>query len=168
MALQHATPMWSTAVYVQGGDGLKLAGMALQTEVFARRYYSLFNERLLDEAERLVDPEALFSYPAAKEHVVGRAGYRELVRRWLEGFPDARIDITAVYVFEPQTAQTEWTAHGTHHGMLELPGFQPIPPSGRRASLPMRESITIRNGLIVESVMEFDPVQLQRVLGIHS
>jgi hypothetical protein len=51
-------------------------------------------------------------------------------------------------------------------GTLELPGFPAIPPSGRYAELPMRETIRIVNGLIVESRMEFDPWELRRRLGV--
>lgn len=158
----------STTVINGQLDIVPRAGTALKTEVFARHYYALFNERRLDEAERLVDPQALFSYPAAREHLIGRAGYRELVRRWLEGFPDARLLITAVHVSadQAQIARSEWVGEGTHRGVLELPGLPPIPPTGRHVQLPMCETIRIHNGLVVSSRMEFDPLQLRRVLGI--
>lgn len=133
-------------------------------ESFTRHYYQLFNERRFDEAEALVHAQAVFSYPAAKEHFIGRAGYRELVDRWTEAFPDARLTITSVEV-TGDTARTEWIGEGTHQGMLELPGLPGIPATGRKADLPMRETIRIVNGLIVESRMEFDPLELRRRLG---
>lgn len=140
-----------------------MAGHALQLEAFARRFYTFFNERRFDEAEAMVDQQALFSYPAAREHMIGRAGYRELVRRWMEGFPDGRVSIVAVHTLG-DTAVTALQARGTHTGALELPGLQPIPPSGRRARLPMRETITVEGGLIVRVRREFDPVELRRLL----
>lgn len=143
----------------------EVLGVGLQIEGFARRYYTLFNERRFDEAEAMVDRQALFSYPAAKEHMIGRAGYRELVRRWTEGFPDGRVAIVAVRVAGDQ-AVTELHAEGTHSGVLELPGLPPIPPTGRHAQLPMRETITVQNGLIVSVRMEFDLAELRRVLGL--
>lgn len=158
--------MRAIALRAPAEDSLKLAGIALQTEAFARRYYSLFNERRFEEAERLVDPQALFSYPAAREHLIGRAGYRELVRRWIEGFPDGRVSIVSVIIHDGYTAQTDWLAAGTHRGVLELPGFPPIPPTNRLAELSMRETITVRNGLVVTSRMEFDPAELRRALGL--
>ena len=138
----------------------------MQIEALVRRYYELFNERKLDDAERFVDPQAVFTYPVGKEHLIGRAGYRELARRWLEGFPDARADITTVVVPDDHTAVTEWVGHGTHLGTLELPGFRPLPATGVRAQLPMREVVTIADGRIIKSRMEFDPIEMMRRLGI--
>jgi predicted ester cyclase len=144
---------------------MKHGASSLRLEAFTRRYYALFNERRFDEAERLVDAHALFTYPSAHEHFIGRAGYRELVRCWVSGFPDARVSITAVHV-RADTAQADWIAEGTHAGTLELPGLPPIPATGRQARLPMRETITIQHGLIVASRMQFDIGELRQALGI--
>jgi steroid delta-isomerase-like uncharacterized protein len=137
----------------------------MQIEALVRRYYDLFNERKLDQAERFVDPQAVFTYPVGKEHLIGRAGYRELARRWLEGFPDARADIMTVLIPDERTAVTEWIGHGTHLGTLELPGFRPLPPTGVHAQLPMREIVNIADGRIIKSRMEFDPIEMLRRLG---
>lgn len=139
----------------------------MQIEALVRKYYELFNQRKLDEAERYVDPQAIFTYPAAKEHFIGRAGYRELTRRWLAGFPDARIVITNVLLPDERTVITEWVGHGTHLGALELPGFPTLEPLGVHAHLPMREIVTLVNNRIVASRMDFDPQELLRRLGIR-
>lgn len=140
------------------------AAAVLQLERLARQYYELFNQRKLDDAEKFIDPQAVFTYPLAKEHLIGRAGYRELARRWLEGFPDGRIAITRVVVGSDRIVRSEWVGAGTHSGWLDLPGFPRIPATGVHTELPMRETITIVNGLIVESRMEFDPIELLRRL----
>lgn len=137
-----------------------------QLETFARRYYECFNQRWFEEAEMFVHPRALFTYPLAKEHLVGRAGYRELVRRWLAGFPDARIEITGVHVIDGETVSTDWIGEGTHLGVLELPGMPAIPATGVRTRMPMRETITIVDSCIVASRMDFDPADLARRLGL--
>ena len=139
---------------------------AFQLDAFARRYYEHFNQRRIEDAEVFVDPRAVFIYPLAKEHLIGRAGYRELTRRWLAGFPDARIDITAVHVIDERTAATDWIGEGTHLGLLELPGLPPIPATGVHTQMPMRETLTIIDNRIVESLMEFDPAELGRRLGL--
>ena len=153
---------------VIGSEGVPLleVASALQIEAFTRRYYDLFNERRFDEAERFVHPQAVFTYLAAKEHFIGRAGYRELTRRWIHGFPDARLSITSVQAIEATTVQTDWIGEGTHLGPLEVPGLPPIPATGVHAQLPMRETIRVAGGLVIESRMEFDPHELRRRLGL--
>lgn len=137
-----------------------------QLETFARRYYECFNQRWFEEAEMFVHPRASFTYPLAKEHLVGRAGYRELIRRWLAGFPDARITITGVHVIDGETVSTDWIGEGTHRGELELPGMPAIPATGVRTKMPMRETITIVDSCIVASRMDFDPADIARRLGL--
>lgn len=136
-----------------------------QLETLVRRYYGYFNARKFDDAAAFVDPQAVFTYPVGKEHLIGRAGYRELTRRWIEGFPDARINITTVLVPDDRTVVTEWIGEGTHLGPLELPGFPVLPASGRHARLPMREFVTIDDRRIVASRLEFDPAEMLRRLG---
>jgi predicted ester cyclase len=146
------------------GFMVEIAGHALKLEAFARRFYTFFNERRFDEAESMVDQQALFSYSGAREGMIGRAGYRELVRRWLAGFPNGRVSIGAMHI-HGDVAVADLEARGTHAGVLELPGLPAIPPTGRRARLRMRETITVEGGLIVRVRREFSPAELRRVLG---
>jgi predicted ester cyclase len=143
---------------------VELAGHALQVEAFARRFYTFFNERRFDEAEAMVDQEAVFSYPGAREGLIGRAGYREVARRWTNGLPDGRLLIRSVHI-HGDTAVTEMHVTGTHTGVFELPGFPPIPPTGRHARLELRETITVRHGLIASVRVEFNPAELRRTLS---
>ena len=131
-----------------------------------RRYYALFNERRFDDAEQFVHPQAVFTYPMAREHLIGRAGYRDLTRRWVEAFPDARIVIATVATAAGGTVVTDWVGEGSHRGVLDLSGMPAIPATGMRAELPMRETVRIADGLIVSSRMDFDPVELCRRLGL--
>ena len=62
----------------------------MSPEQVARVYYQFFNERRLDEAAQLVDPQASFHYLPTRQHLMGRAGYRALVDAWLNAFEDAR------------------------------------------------------------------------------
>ena len=145
-------------------ESLRQAVTASRIETFTRRYYALFNQRQFEDAELLVHPEAVFSYPAAKEHFVGRAGYRELAHRWTEAFPDADLMITDVTVVG-DTVCTEWIGTGTHLGTLDIPGFPTVPATMRVVQLPMCETIRVIEGLVVESRMEFDTEELRRRLG---
>lgn len=138
---------------------------ALQTEILARRYYESFNERDFDAGERFVDAEAVFTYPQSPQQFIGRAGYRELARRWIAAFPDSSYSIGYVAVIDAVTVRTEWVMHGTHLGDLVLPGLPPMPATEVHAHVKFRETLRIVNGLIVESVTEFDPDELRRRLA---
>lgn len=136
----------------------------LQVETCARRFYTYFNERRFDEAERMVDAEALFSYPGAPACLIGRAGYGDLAHRWAAAFPDGRVTILAVRV-HGETAVTELRAEGTHEGLLDLPGLPSLPPTGRHATMTMRETMVVHHGLIASVRMDFDPDELRRLLA---
>lgn len=131
----------------------------LQVETCTRRYYKHFNDRRFDDAERMVDPEALFSYPGASECLIGRAAYAELAHRWATAFPDGRRVVLAVHV-HGDVAVTELLTEGTHENALDLPGLPPIPASRRRKELRMRETIVVHNGLIASVKTDFDPADL--------
>ena len=135
----------------------------IQVETCARRFYGHFNARRFDEAERMVDPEALFTYPGATQHLIGRAAYAELAHRWASAFPDGYLTVIAVHVCG-DVAVTELRLEGTHDGTLDLPGVPPFPATHRHAELPVRETIVIHNGLISGVKLDFDPADLGRQL----
>ena len=138
---------------------------ALQTEILARRYYECFNQRDFDAGARHVDPQAIFTYPHTSQQFIGRPGYYELARRWVSAFPDSSYSILSVNVLDTATVQTDWVMHGTHLGDLELPGLPPMPATEVHAHVTLRETIRIENGMIVESVVEFDPDDLRQLLS---
>ena len=138
---------------------------ALQTEILARRYYECFNRRDFDHGERYIHPQAVFTYPESAQQFIGRAGYRELARRWISAFPDGSLSILNLRVVDLSTVCTEWVAHGTHLGVLALPGVRPVAPTGIHTHILMRETIRLENGMIVESEMEFDPEDLQHCIS---
>jgi hypothetical protein len=65
-----------------------------------------------------------------------------------------------------ETAVTEMLVRGIHDGVLDLPGLEPLPPTGRRARLLLRETITVRHGLVVRVRMDFDPAEIRRALEL--
>jgi steroid delta-isomerase-like uncharacterized protein len=134
-------------------------------EQIALRYYDLFNHRALDQAELLVSPQAVFHYPHTKEHMIGRAGYRELARTWLTAFPDAQVEIQRVTVERGHVARVELLGRGTHTGELAFGGALTLPASGRRAELPLTDTLDVRGGLIVDSWLAFDVADLLRRLS---
>ena len=131
-----------------------------------RRYYDSFNERRLDDAEKLVDPYAVFHYVPTMQRLIGRAGYQALAAVWLEAFEDARLEIQSIRAEGDRTLHVEFLGRGTHTGDLALSERIVIPATGRTVELPFHDRLTIVDGLIVESELDFDLAELkQRLLG---
>jgi predicted ester cyclase len=130
----------------------------------ARLYYRLFNERRLDEAGRLVHPEAEFHYVATNQRLRGRAGYRALAAMWLNAFEDGLVEVVSLRQVDESTVEANLLGRGTHSGDLVLGETLTIPATGRHAELPFRETLQIRNGLIQAIRLEFDVKEMQRRL----
>ena len=152
-----------TGAFVTHVETLRGTATSLQVEILARRYYECFNQREFEIGERYVHAQAVFTYPHSPQQFLGRPGYRELCRRWLAGFPDSSFSIIDVRVAGSHV-RTTFVLHGTQMGVLTLPGLPPIGPTRIHSHITLRETIRVENGLIVESEMEFDPVELRHRL----
>lgn len=130
----------------------------------ARRFYELFNDRRLDEAGELVDPQAEFRYVPTRQRLIGRAGYRALAAAWLIAFEDARLEITGIQVLDDRTVVVDFTGHGTHTGDLVLGEAITLPATGRATHLPFRDRLVIAGGFILRSELDFDVEELKKRL----
>lgn len=131
-----------------------------------REYYRLFNERQLDEAARLVDPQASFHYMPTRQRLLGRAGYRALAAGWLIAFEDALVELTSIEQDGDDKVRVSFIGRGTHTGPLMLGEHTSIPPTGRRADLQFSEVMTVRGGVIVKSELDFSLLELRERLGL--
>ena len=137
----------------------------MSPERIARRFYELFNDRRLDEAERLVDACATFHYVPTRQRLIGRAGYRALTAAWLQAFNDAQLEIVSIKKDHEALVVTV-TGRGTLTGDLGLGERVTLPATGRRAELEFRDRLVITDGLIVESQLDFDVEEMKkRLLG---
>ena len=137
---------------------------AMTLEQLVRVYYDLFNTGCLDEAGQLVDVEAVFHYLPTKQRLLGRAGYRALAAGWLIAFEDAQLEIRAIHTLDHHTVVVDFVGRGTHTGDLVLGEDITIPATGRRTELAFRDTLDIRDGLIVQSLLDFDVDELRRKL----
>jgi hypothetical protein len=136
----------------------------MSSEQIARRYYQLFNERRLDEAEQLIDTQGVFHYIPTRQRLVGRAGYRALAASWIHAFADAQLDVEYVHVLDGTVVRVEFVGRGTHTGDLVLGDTLVIPATGRAAMLPFHDRLDIRGGLVVTSELDFDIDEMKRRL----
>lgn len=133
-------------------------------EQTASRYYELFNERRLDDTERIIDREALFHYPGFEHHLVGPAGHRALSHLWLTAFPDLELRILRVQTQGDHTVTAHSLARGTHTGPLWL-GDLVLPPSGRHMTVEFQHVLRMRDGKIVDVSLQLDLNELVRQLA---
>jgi predicted ester cyclase len=135
----------------------------MSPEQIARLYYQLFNERRLDEAGALIDPQAVFHYLPTRQRLVGRAGYRALAAAWLNAFEDAQLDVQSIRLDGP-IVDVEFTGRGTHTGDLVLGEAMSLPATGRSTQLPFHDRLEVRDGLIVSAELDFDVDEMKRRL----
>lgn len=137
----------------------------MSSEETARLYYQLFNERRLDEAGQLIDPQAVFHYLPTRQRLMGRAGYRALAAAWLNAFEDAQLDVQSIRL-DGRIVDVEFIGRGTHTGELVLGEALALPATGRSTQLPFHDRLEVRNGLIVSAELDFDVEELKgRLLG---
>jgi len=137
----------------------------MSAEDIARHYYQFFNERRLDEAGALVDPQAVFHYLPTRQRLVGRAGYRALAAAWLNAFEDATLDVTSLKAEGP-FVHVDFVGRGTHTGDLVLGESLTIPATGRSTDLRFHDRLEIRGSLIAGSELDFDVSEMKkRLLG---
>ena len=135
----------------------------MSSEETARLYYQLFNERRLDEAGQLIDPQAVFHYLPTRQRLMGRAGYRALAAAWLNAFEDAQLDVQSMTV-DGEVVSVEFIGRGTHTGDLVLGEELSLPATGRSTQLPFHDRLEVRDGLIVSAELDFDVEEMKRRL----
>jgi predicted ester cyclase len=131
----------------------------------ARAYLEYFNERRLDESgQRFVHPQATYHYVPTNQRLVGRAGHRALAATWLVAFDDARADIVNLTAIDEDTVAVDFLGSGTHTGELTFWEGKSLPPTGRRAEVMFRYTLTVKNDLIVNAELDFDLNEMLRQL----
>jgi len=129
-------------------------GVAENKDLVRRFYAEAINGRDLDAVDRLLSED--FSHDDEKR---GRAGQREAVAAFLDGFSDLRNEILLILAEDDLVAAHQrWT--GTHDG--EFLGFA---PSGRRVEFTSTAVLRVAGGLIVAAWDQVDMLGLTRQLG---
>ncbi len=136
----------------------------MRPEQTARLYYQLFNERRFEEAARLVDRQVSIHYKPTRQHLVGRAGYHALAMGWVNAFDDVSLEILDLTESGEGCVTVSLLGSGTHSGDLILGDSVSIPPTGRKAQLHVRETLQIRDGLIVSEELDFDMEEMRKAL----
>jgi predicted ester cyclase len=135
------------------------------SEALLRRYYDCFNGRRAGEAVALFAEDALLEHIPFGEQHIGGAGYLRFAEAWCAAFPDATLTIERIQRRGDTMFDVDLVSCGTHAGLLDIGTFQ-FRPSGRKATLRLRELVEIRDGKIVSSSLSLDLRDLINQLSI--
>lgn len=137
---------------------------ASDNAALARRMYDLFSHGKVDDAlEYATDDVELILYPFGQTFH-GKEGFRAFMTGFTDAFPDISITVTNQVADETQVA-TEFTATGTHGGVLRTPAGD-IPPTRRTVEFVVCEVWTVRDGLLASLRNYQDAASLMRQLGV--
>lgn len=106
---------------------------------YSNRVWNAKDIAIIDE---LVDQEILIHSLFGDFH--GKEAMKEVVRNWLRGFPNLRVDPDFVIV-ENDLVSIQWHAQGTHQGE-----FKGRKPTGKSVSYSGMTIYRIKNGKITE------------------
>lgn len=112
--------------------------------------------------DELVSTAYIGHDPAEPEPVVGPAGIRASIERYVAAFPVGAVTVDGQFA-DGETIVTRWTARGTHAG--ELAG---IAPTGREVTVTGITVARVENGTVVESWTSWDRLGLLVQLGAVS
>lgn len=94
----------------------------------------------------------------------GKAACAQFFAGWLSAFPDARVEVHALYISD-DVAVEEGTFRGTHNGVLHIPAGD-IPPTGRQVSADYIQVLRIRDGMHISLNLIYDRLQLLEQLAL--
>jgi predicted ester cyclase len=121
----------------------------------------MWNQRDMSVADKYVDASLVQQGPFTDGLPDGPEGLKQFVMGMISAFPDTHCTIDKQEA-DGDMVRTQCTFRGTQTG--ELMG---IPPTGKKATVPVMFTDRIRNGKIVESGTEWDPNDMMRQLGIE-
>jgi steroid delta-isomerase-like uncharacterized protein len=108
-------------------------------------------------------PDVVYEETGTQRRAEGVDAYVQLGQGWKQAFPDARGAIRNV-VASGDTVVQEITWEGTQTGTLEGPGG-PLPPSGRRVTVPASLWITFSGDQMREIHHHLDVLSMLGQLG---
>lgn len=130
----------------------------------ARRLYELFsNGKIEDAIEYATEDVELILYPFGQTFH-GKDGFLEFMGGFTTAFPDIAITVTN-QVAQGDEVATEFTARGTHDGVLRTPAGD-VPPTGRTVDFTVCEVWTVRDGKLASLRNYQDAGSLMRQLGL--
>jgi steroid delta-isomerase-like uncharacterized protein len=122
-----------------------------------------FNAHDIDEFAGTLADDVTYRAPGGISGA-GKEACAQFFAGWLEGFPDAHVEVHSVYI-TGDVALEEGTFTGTHDGVLRTPAGD-IPPTGRHVTAEFIEVHRFRDGKSIYSNLMYDQLELLNQLGL--
>jgi steroid delta-isomerase-like uncharacterized protein len=133
------------------------------TKQLANRFIEAFNAHDEKALLALDTPDSTFSAPGAAT-LHGAQASTGYAMAWLNAFPDARMVIRNLTITDDTIVQ-EFTFEGTHTATLHAPTGD-VPATNRRLSGRGAQVLKVRDGLIADTQLYFDQVDVLTQLGL--
>jgi steroid delta-isomerase-like uncharacterized protein len=134
--------------------------MPIDNKELGRRFIEeVWNKKNVAVADELIAANYIHHDPQ-NSPCNGAEQYKQIVRQYLDAFPDAHIEIED-QISEGQTVVTRWTATGTHAGSLSG-----IPPTGKRFAVSGISIGRLKDGKFVEGWANWDTLGMMQQLGV--
>jgi predicted ester cyclase len=111
-----------------------------------------------------LDPRYEATWPHGTLDLLASGAHEQAM---LTAFPDLRFEFVNT-VREADTVVLEVLACGTHQGVLNLPGEEPVEPSGASLSLPMTLVLVFEAGKLRTERLYFDQLTMLRQVATAS
>jgi len=129
----------------------------------ARRFVEAFNSHDEKALRELDAPDTTFSAPGGV-NLKGRDQATAYAMAWLNAFPDSRLNIRNETIAGDTVVQ-EFTFEGTHKATLKAPSGD-LPATNRRLSGRACQIIRVKDGLVADTQLYFDQVDILTQLGL--
>jgi steroid delta-isomerase-like uncharacterized protein len=130
------------------------------------RYNAAWNAHDVDTIVAMHTDDSVFENHTTGDLNVGHAEIRSAIGGIFSVFPDLAFETRRQYLCEGLVVQ-EWTARGTHLGIMRRSGLE-IEPTGRTVEYRGVDVIPVRDGLVARKDVYSDGVTLLRQLGLTS
>ncbi|MCW5205389.1 ester cyclase [Desulfobulbus sp. F5] len=137
-----------------------------ENRLIARRYFTeIMNMANMDTLYELLSPDFIFTLPTHPESYRGPDGFKDLVMMLHSCFSDFYIHVQDM-VSSGDTVVTRWRGGGTHTGGALHTVKGDIQASGKKFEIDGMTWHRIKNGKIVEALVNEDTVGLMVQLGV--
>ena len=137
-----------------------------ELQAFIDRYNDAWNRHDVGAIVSMHTDDSVFENHTTGDVNVGREAIGRAISGIFSVFPDLSFEGRRQYIHEDLVVQ-EWTARGTHLGVMRRSGIE-VEPTGRSVEYRGMDVIPIRDGLVARKDVYSDGVTLLRQLGLTS